>query len=85
MDTSGLESSEWPLAEMLERVGAAHPNASQKMEILRLHVLLTGIQPLVLDGVTVGDLIATDTGCGHSLEQPLICLATLQRVSSTPR
>ena len=58
--TSGLVSSEWSLAEMLERVGAAPLKASQKMEILRLHVLPTGIHPLVLGGVTVGDLIAID-------------------------
>ena len=35
---------------MLERVGATPLKASQKMEILRFHVLPTGIHPLVLGG-----------------------------------
>ena len=58
--STGLVSSEWPLAEMLERLGAAPLKASQKMEILRLHVLPTGIHPLVLGGVTCGGLTTLD-------------------------
>ena len=51
LDSSSIVTPGWAVEPMLERVRAAPLKVSQKLEIVRLHVIPSAIHPLVLGGV----------------------------------